>query len=95
MQWAIVQLLPKPQMSKSRSSTIRVVVERPDHHCGDNLVTLSAMQCQTRLQIFRVKNISSVFELSGVAFRLALPYGGLRVQILQSLHIRFTGFIFL
>ena len=25
-------------MNESRSSTIRVVVERPDHHCGDDLV---------------------------------------------------------
>ena len=28
---------------------------------------------------FRVKNIGNVFELSGVAFRLAKPYGGLLV----------------
>ena len=33
-----VQLLPKPQMGGRRSSTITVVVERPDHHCGDDLV---------------------------------------------------------
>ena len=36
-QWTILQLSPKPQMSKSRSSTICGVVERPDHHCGDDL----------------------------------------------------------
>ena len=26
------------QMSECRSSTIRAVVERPDHHCSDDLV---------------------------------------------------------
>ena len=40
MQWTIVQLSPKPQISKSRSSTICVVVKRPNHHCGDDLVEL-------------------------------------------------------
>ena len=35
---------------------------------------------QRRLQISRVKNISTVFELSGVAFCLVLPYGGLLVK---------------
>ena len=35
------------------------------------------MQCQRRLQIYRLKNIDEVFELSGVAFRLAPPYGWL------------------
>ena len=39
MQWTIVHLLPKPQMSESRSSTICLIVERPDQHCGDDLVT--------------------------------------------------------
>ena len=34
------------------------------------------MQCQRRLQISRVTNISSVLKQSGVAFRLAQPYGG-------------------
>ena len=32
-----------------------------------------------RLQISRVKNIGNVFELIGVAFHLAPPYGGLLV----------------
>ena len=36
--WTIVQLSPKPQMSEHRSSTICAVVERPDHHYGDDLV---------------------------------------------------------
>ena len=44
------------------------------------LFALSVMQCQRRLQISRVKNIDSVFCLSGVAFLLAPPYGGLRVS---------------
>ena len=38
MRLTIVQLSPKPQMSKSRSNTICVVVGRPDHHCVDDLV---------------------------------------------------------
>ena len=42
-----------------------------------------------RLQISRMKNIGSVFELSGVAFCLAPLHGGLLVQILQSLYILF------
>ena len=33
------------------------------------------MQCQKRLQTSRVKNIDNVLEKSGVAFRLAPPYG--------------------
>ena len=37
------------------------------------------MQFQRRFQIARVNNISSVFELSGVTFRLAPHYGGLLV----------------
>ena len=39
MQSTNVQLSPKPQISECRSSkTICVVVNRPDHHCGDDLV---------------------------------------------------------
>ena len=34
----IEQLSQKPQTSERRSSTICAVVERPDHHCGDDLV---------------------------------------------------------
>ena len=37
------------------------------------------MQCQRRRQISRVNNIGNVFELIGVAFRLAPPYGGILV----------------
>ena len=43
------------------------------------LYALSLMQCQRHLQISRVKNIDSVVELSGVAFRLAPSYGGLLI----------------
>ena len=39
------------------------------------------MQCQRRFQISRVKNISNFLEQSGVAFRLAPPYGGLFVNL--------------
>ena len=38
MQWIIVQLSPKPQMNERRSNTMCAVIERPDHHCGDDLV---------------------------------------------------------
>ena len=40
---------------------------------------LSIMECQRRVQISRLKNIGGVFELSGMAFRLAPAYGGLLV----------------
>ena len=35
------------------------------------LFALNLMQCQRGLEISRVKNVGNVFELSGVAFRLA------------------------
>ena len=38
MQRAIIHLLQKLQLIESRSSKIFVVVERRDHHCGDDLV---------------------------------------------------------
>ena len=34
---------------------------------------LSVIQCQMRLQISQLKNIGSIFELSGVTFRLDPP----------------------
>ena len=43
------------------------------------LFALSLMQCQRCIQISQLKNIPNVFKLSGVAFRLAPPYGGLVV----------------
>ena len=51
--------------------------------------TLSVMQCQRSLQISQIKNTGTVFKLSRLEFRLALPYGVLLAQILQSLHIHF------
>ena len=76
------------QIGDHRLSTSRAVVERPGYlflvQC-----TFRVMQCQRRLQISQMKNIGSVFELSGVAFRLASPLGGLLVQMLQSLRIHF------
>ena len=45
------------------------------------LFALSLTQYQRRLHISRVKNIGNVFELSGVAFRPAAPYGGLLVTL--------------
>ena len=39
------------------------------------------LQRQRHLTIYRVRNIGRVFELSGVAFRLVPPYGGLLVII--------------
>ena len=39
MQLTIIQLLPKAQMSERRLSTVCVVVERPDHHSDDDLVS--------------------------------------------------------
>ena len=55
--------------------------KRPKMPHPMTLFALSLMQCQRRLQISRVKNIGNVFELRGVAFRLAPPYGGLNVRI--------------
>ena len=40
---------------------------------------ISVLEGQRRLQIYRVKNIGRVSELSGVAFRLVPPYGELLV----------------
>ena len=62
-------------------------------HFSICLEMLSAMQCQRRLQISRVKNIGSVCEFSGVVFCLAPPKGGLLlVQIWLSPHIHFWCF---
>ena len=45
---------------------------------------LSVLQRQRRLRISRVKNIGSVLELSGVAFRILPPYGGLLVSTCEA-----------
>ena len=48
------------------------------------------MHCQRRLLISRVKNIGIVLEQSGVAFRLAPPYGGLLVGLFMQHQKAFT-----
>ena len=52
------------------------------------LFALSLMECQRRLKIFRFKNIDNVFELSGVAFRLALPCGRLLVRLFRAIELK-------
>ena len=49
--------------------------------CCDIRQKISVLQRQRRPQISRVKNIGRAFELSGVAFRLVPPYGGLCVEL--------------
>ena len=51
------------------------------------LFALGLMQYQRRLQIYRLKDIGNVIELSGVAFRLAPPHGGLLVALKYFLFI--------
>ena len=45
---------------------------------------ISVLQRQRRLQIYRVKNIGKVFELSGLTIRLVPRYGGLLVVSRRS-----------
>ena len=52
---------------------------------------ISVLQRQRRLQIYRVKNIGRVFELSGVAFRLVSPYGRLLVEYITLLSMSTVG----
>ena len=61
----IVQPLPKPQMSESRSSTKCVVVERPCHHCGDALVMfiVQAVAAMTYLGDIRIISIHLVVHV--------------------------------
>ena len=54
MQWTIVQFLSKSQISESRSSIMCVVVERPDHHCVDDLILLFISFSQTHLLQFLI-----------------------------------------
>ena len=54
--------------------------KRPEKPHSTALFALNLMQRQRRLQFSRVKNIGNVFELSGMAFHLAPPYGGLLVK---------------
>ena len=52
----IVQLSPKPQMCERRSSTVCAVVERLDHHCGDDLVLMFFRDVVYRLDARNVEN---------------------------------------
>ena len=51
------------------------------------LFALRLIECERRLQISQVKNISNIFELSIVAFCPAAPYGELLVSVLVSIYI--------
>ena len=51
---SIVNLLPKPQMGKRRSNTIRAVVKRPDHH------SLWWWPCCCRKRILQEKGFSQI-----------------------------------
>ena len=70
----IVQLSPEAQISKRRSSTIYAVVERPDHHCGDDLV--NASECRSLVFCWHFQ--------SGVWRHQIEGSYGLSVQSLQS-----------
>ena len=48
------------------------------------------MQCQKRFQIFPVKNIGNVFELSGLAFRLPSLYGDIYGELLVNCVTNFS-----
>ena len=41
-------------MSEHRSNTIRLVIERSDHHCGDDLVSLQALSVIDTLMLVTV-----------------------------------------
>ena len=67
IQWTILQLSPKPQMSQRRSSTMCSVVERPDPHCGDGLVSCLRrrllMSCVTQeLLDLESRNLTRTFS---------------------------------
>ena len=69
--------MTSPVVSGRHLSTFE---KRPKMPHPTALFALSLIQCQRRLQISRVKNIGNVSILSGVAFRLAPPHGGLLVS---------------
>ena len=86
MPWTIVQLSPKPWMTESRSSTVCVVVEWPDHHHGDDYVlywwrNLQVSQkkkhylpkvLQNLEELDRCKNIPRSCRLSCSRWRMAV-----------------------
>ena len=61
------------------------------HPTADGLFAFGLMRCKRRVQISPVKSIGNVFELSGVAFCLAPPNGGLLVKPLCILSNRRSG----
>ena len=73
------QLSPKPQMSEPRLSTVLcAVVERLDHHCGDDIVCLplNAVIVQTRAHLDVVSiaccRTPTVFSVVGFIVRFIL-----------------------
>ena len=83
---SLVQILSRSQVQEEKlltncfRSAFIEVRKRPKMPHPTVLFALNLMQCQRRLQISRVKNIGSLFELSGVGFRLVVPsYGGLLI----------------
>ena len=75
------QLLVSPHFA--RSPVLAITSASTNWWAARTLPTchLSWNACQRRLKISRAKNIGSVFELSGVFFRLSPPYGGFLVII--------------
>ena len=61
-----LQLLPKAQISKLRSSSICAIVQRPDHHCGDELVHIDFIFWQS-------SNLCYVMFMVCVYVRLPFP----------------------
>ena len=66
----------------------------PGTFCVQFFFTMSAMQCQRRLQISRVKNIGNVFELSVVAFRLAHIRVGFLCKCCNRYILRHGGWLY-
>ena len=52
----------KAQMSKSRSSAICVVVERPDHHSGDDRLIITRAS-QTRVSSARLIHVLKLYAI--------------------------------
>ena len=69
----IEELSPIPQISKRRSSIIYAVVERPDHHCDDDLVIVGQQRLGkgvvtpiTSIRCWKVTDLkpSTLFQLN-------------------------------
>ena len=57
MPWTTKQLSPKPQLSECRLSIKCVVVKRPDHHCGYDLVYYFSCAAYSSFWSFSVRDI--------------------------------------